>query len=36
MLKLHGYTILAELDKKNAEGADTDEGWWTEKLVKTG
>jgi hypothetical protein len=36
MLKLHGYILQGELDKRNAEGNDTDIGWWTEKLLKSG
>ena len=30
-----GYLALGELDKRNAEGADSDAGWWTERLVRT-
>ena len=36
VLKLQGYILSGELDKKNAEGNDTDLGWWTEKLLKSG
>lgn len=34
-VKLMGYLALGELDKRNAEGADSDAGWWTERLVRT-
>jgi hypothetical protein len=34
MVKLIGYAIMGELDRKNAEGNDTEEGWFTEKLLQ--
>lgn len=35
-MKLIGYAIQGELDRKNAEGNDTEEGWFTEKLLQKG
>ena len=35
-LKLNGCLLQAEMDKRNAEGAEGEEGWWAERLVKVG
>jgi len=35
-IKLNGYLLNCELDKKNAEGAEGEEGWWAERLMKVG
>jgi rRNA biogenesis protein RRP5 len=36
ILKLEGCLLQGEMDKKNAEGADSEDGWWAEKFIKVG
>lgn len=35
-IRIFGSFLSGELDKSNAEGGESEEGWWANKLMKIG